>query len=103
MIPNYSLWGQIYLPLSSIQCGPVYLSGDCLEAGKSLRLPWFFIFAFVAVGCNAFDIFIKFAFDADLHTIIDYLWLGVILICNLSPFWAGEQLFETRVFCDVFC
>ena len=43
---------------------------------------------------------LKFTYDGELHTYIDYIWLSAVCLCNLAPFWAGAKLLETRVFCD---
>jgi len=95
-IDKYSLWGHVSLPERSIKVGPLYISGDCLSAGRCLALPWLFIIASVGAACNFVDMYYDYTESANNRHSVDYVWLASLGICNLAPFWAFSLLFETR-------
>lgn len=100
-IPTFKIIGKVKLPRGSISCGPIWISGNCLNSGVCQSLPWHFIFALIAVFCSIGDMYLKYNYDAELHQQIDYIWLFAVCLCNCAPFWAYEQLFDTRIFCNV--
>lgn len=101
MIPYFGVIGSIFMPVKSLACGPVYISGNCRKTGFAMKLPWLFIVSVFAILSNGYDIYLKATESAELHTYRDFIWLGIIAICNMSPFFAFSNLLDTRIFCDV--
>jgi len=96
-IPQFSLWGTISLPEKSLEVGPAYISGDCLNYGESLRIPWLFVIALAGVLVNFGDMWVKYHDTTIQRAAIDWIWLLALCICNLAPFLAFNLLFETRI------
>lgn len=108
-IPKFSLTGKIFLKEKSLTVGPVFIQGDCLEAGTRVALPYLFILSIIGLGINVWDLFNKLSRahldsipgdDSNDHersqTPLDYFWLFSLAGCNTIPFIAWPNLFETR-------
>jgi len=99
-MPSWTITGPFFIPEKSLEVGPVYLAGDCLSSGSSMKLPWLFIITMIGIGCNLSDIYLKYTASSENHQPIDYVWLCAIGLCNLVPLAAGRLLFETRADCS---
>ena len=107
-IPRFKLTGTIRVPQRALTAGPAYLAGDCSSQGYRFFPPYLFILALLALAANFIDLFFTFrnskcddmtsgcVDNSNCHTIIDYVWLGVMAACNLAPFTAWSSLFDTR-------
>lgn len=61
--------------------------------------PYLFLLALAAVLSNWFDLGLTYyntVYGNEYHSNIDYMWLVCIACCNIAPFFAWSQLFETR-------
>lgn len=94
-IPRFSLWGRIFVPPKTVDVGPLYITGDCLETGRRFYPPYLLLLALISIGASVVDLYLKFTGDTP-HTALDFVWLGAVCLCNVAPFFAGKELMETR-------
>ena len=116
-IPKWTITGRIQMDPRALTAGPVYLAGDCSSAGQRFFPPYLFLLAVAAVVANFVDLYFTFKNTdctygvltkndgervpmhenpSSCHNTIDYIWLGIMAVCNLAPFTAWPSLFETR-------
>ena len=108
-IPKWKLFGRPFVGEKSLAVGPVYLAGDCRSSGMRVALPYLFILSFLGFAVNLWDLFNKWThttmsstpgdtsnYSFSSHSSIDFVWLIAVLLCNLIPFLAWPNLFETR-------
>lgn len=96
-IPVCSLSGRVFVPDKSIAVGPYFLAGDCTSSGQHVALPYLFFIAAFAFGLNLYDIYTKWSDSENTNRgSLDFIWLGLIACCNIAPFIAFRNLFETR-------
>lgn len=99
-IPRFSLRGRLFLPEKTISCGPVFLAGDCSDAGLSIAIPWLLVGVLTACAICFWNIIQAFI-DGDNTTTIDYILLVCIFLVNLGPLaLGGEDLIDTRRYID---
>jgi len=94
-IPMFSLaWKR--RPLTALYVGPLYISGDCLDQGKSFLPPWLFILWLFGVGFNFLDIFRTLHNTKKKRAGWVYVWLACIVLLIIAPVFAIKQLLDTR-------
>ena len=94
---RFSLWGRLHPGLKAVCVGPVYLQGDCQKTGQRISPPWLLLLAILAVTINFVDLYQKMT-GSDPHTVVDFISLALLSMCNLMPFIALDQLVETRIY-----
>lgn len=62
-------------------------------------IPWLFVCALLGIGINVLDLFAKVAAGSQQRSALDYVFLTLMVMLNLAPFFAVDKLLDTRTFC----